>query len=272
MKFQQKLDRIVKKNNSLLCVGLDVDLDKLPKFLLSKNDPIFEFNREIIDATYDLVCCYKPNIAFYEAYGIDGLRSLKKTLEYLQTKYSDIPIILDAKRGDIGNTSKMYAKAIFDYWQVDAVTVFPNLGLDALLPFFAYSDKLIILLVKTSNPDSGTFQNVKVNNHVPYYLHMGKIINKWRYPNIGLFVGATYPDELSRVRSLFPDTPFLSAGIGAQGAKTAEAVRAGVDKYGNNLICNNAREIIYASNGKDFAKKAREKALLIKEEINKWRI
>ncbi|MBI3485996.1 orotidine-5'-phosphate decarboxylase [Candidatus Daviesbacteria bacterium] len=270
MKFQQKLNGIVAKNNSLLCVGLDPDLDKLPKHLLEKEDPIFEFNKEIIDATFDLVCSYKPNIAFYEAYGIEGLKSLKKTLEYLQEKCPEIPIILDAKRGDIGNTAARYAKAVFEYWNVDAVTVFPHLGKDALEPFLKYDDKLVILLIKTSNPDAGIFQNLQVGDE-PYYLKVAKTVKEWNFSNVGLFVGATYPKELADVRALFPDSVFLTAGVGAQGAKTEEAVKAGVDKNGGNFICNNSREIIYASTEKDFTEAARTKALAIRDEINKYR-
>lgn len=270
MNFQQKLNNIVQKNNTLLCIGLDPDLDKLPKHLLDKKDPIFEFNKAIIDATHDLICTYKPNIAFYEAYGIEGLKSLKKTLEYLQEKYSEIPIILDAKRGDIGNTSARYAKAVFEYWKADAVTVFPHLGKDALEPFLKYEDRLVILLIKTSNPDSGIFQNLIVDGE-PYYLKMAKTIKEWNFKNIGLFVGATYPKELADIRNLFPDSIFLTAGVGAQGAKTKEAIKVGVDKNGNNFICNNSREIIYASSDKNFAEASRNKALAIKDEINKYR-
>lgn len=277
MDFKQKLDKVVEKNNSLLCIGLDPDLEKLPKHLLEKEDPIFEFNKAIIDATADLVCAYKPNIAFYEVYGIEGLESLKKTLEYLQKNYSEVPIILDAKRGDIGNTADRYAKAVFDFWKADAVTVFPIVGKDALKPFFDYQEKLVILLLKTSNPDSGTFQNLEVEGK-PYYLKMAEIVRNWNYQNLGLFVGATYPKELKDVRAIFPDSVFLTAGVGAQGAKTEEAVKAGIDKMGNNLICNNSREIIYAGSGENppageagFADAARKKAEEIRQEINKYR-
>lgn len=271
MNFQKKLLNITKKNNSLLCIGLDTEIQKLPKHLLSKDSPIHEFNKQIIDNTFDLVCCYKPNIAFYEAYGIEGLKSLKKTIEYLQKNYPEIPILMDAKRADIGNTAKMYAKALYEYWDVDATTVYPYLGLDTLTPFFEYKDKCTILLIKTSNPDSKVFQNLKVNNKKPLYLAIAKEITKWKYPNIGLFVGATYPKELKDVRNLFPDKPFLTAGIGAQNAETEKAVKAGIDKNGNNLICNNSRVIIYASNGKDFAEAARQKAKELRDEINKYR-
>lgn len=271
MNFQQKLKNIIKKNNSLLCIGLDPELEKLPKHLLNSADPIFEFNKEIIDQTADLVCAYKPNIAFYEAYGIEGLKSLKKTVDYLKQKYHKIPIILDAKRGDIGNTAKMYAKAIFEYWDVDATTVYPYLGLDSVLPFFQYKDKCTILLVRTSNPDAKTFQDQKVNGE-PLYIRIAKKIKEWRFDNIGLFVGATYPEELKKIRKLFPNSPFLTAGLGAQGAQSEKAVKAGVDKNGENLICNNSREIIYAGNDKDFAKKSAQKAQKIRDIINSYKL
>jgi len=272
MTFKQRFEKITKKNNSLLCIGLDPDLEKFPKHLLKNYDPIFDFNKAIIDATSDLVCSYKPNIAFYEAYGIEGLRSLKKTIEYLNTSFKDIPVILDAKRGDIGNTAKMYAKAAFEYWNVDAVTVYPYLGLDAIKPFLDYKNKLTILLIKTSNPDSGVFQNLKVgNSNLPLYLTMANEIKKWNFPNIGLFVGATYPEELGNVRKIFPSSYILTAGIGVQGAKTQKAIKAGVDPRGDNLICNNSREIIYADKSKHFAKKVRNKAKEIRDIINKYR-
>ncbi len=263
MKFQQKLNNIIKKNNSLLCVGLDPDWDKLPKNILKNSDPFFEFNKSIIDSTYDLVCAYKPNIAFYEACGIDGLKQLKQTIEYLQLNYPKIPIVLDAKRADIGNTAKMYAKSIFEYWNADAVTVYPNLGLDSLIPFLQYRDKLIILLIKTSNPDSSMFQNIIVDNE-PFYLKLARKIKTWKHPNIGIFVGATYPKELEDLRKLFPDSIFLSAGLGAQSAEIEKAVKAGIDKTKSGIMFNASRSILYAKDPRKEAKK-------LKEEINKYR-
>lgn len=270
MNFQQKLDHIIKRNNSLLCIGLDTEVEKLPKHLLNLSDPIFEFNKAIIDQTSDLVCAYKPNIAFYEAYGIEGLKSLKKTIEYLKTSYPEIPIILDAKRGDIGNTAKMYAKAVFEYWDADAVTVYPYLGFDAVQPFLEYKNKCTIVLIKTSNPDSKVLQDQKVNGE-PFYIKVAKEVKKWKYENLGLFVGATYPEDLGKVRNLFSDSPILTAGIGAQGAQTKKAVTSGIDKLGGNLICNNSREIIYAGSDKDFAKKSAQMAQEIKDTINNYR-
>lgn len=271
MNFQQKLDKIIEKNNSLLCVGLDPDFDKIPKHVLQGSDPIFSFNKTIIDATANLVCVYKPNIAFYEANGIEGLLSLKKTIEYLKKRYPDIPILLDAKRGDIGNTATMYAKAIYEYWEVDATTVYPHLGLGALLPFFTYENKLTILLLKTSNPDSGMFQDLKITTGDPYYLAMAKEIKKWNYNSIGIFVGATYPEELAQIRKIFPEHIFLSAGLGAQKGTIEQAVKAGIDKEKKGIMFNASRGILYASSKKDFAEKAREEAKKLRDEINTYR-
>lgn len=270
MSFKQKLELIIKKNNSLLCIGLDIDLEKIPKRLLAENDPIFSFNKIIIDSTFDLVCSYKPNIAFYEAYGEKGHKSLKKTIEYIQTKHPEIPIILDAKRADIANTSKMYAISVFDYWSADAVTVYPHLGLDSILPFLEYKDKLTILLIKTSNRDSKMFQDISVEGE-PYYLKMAKIISKWQYENIGIFVAATYPKELKEIRKVLPYHIFLSAGLGYQRADIKESVKAGINDKKSGIMFNVSRSIIYASHEKNFAKKARETAIKFKNIINKYR-
>ncbi len=252
--FQQKLETAIKKNNSLLCVGLDTDIEKIPSHLKSKQEPLFAFNKSIIDTTADLVCAYKPNIAFYEAQGIDALSQLKKTIDYIHSSYPDIPVILDAKRADVPNTATMYAKAMFEYWDADAVTIFPFLGRDSVEPFFNYTDKSPILIIKTSNKDASTLENARIMEE----------IKKWSFPNMALFVGASDPESLSHVRKLFPETPILTAGIGAQGASIEQAVKAGVDKNGNNLICNNSREIIYAEN-------PREKAKEIRDTINSYR-
>jgi len=271
MTFRNKLDAIVKKNNSLVCVGLDPELNKLPEAVRKQKHPVFEFNKAIIDATSDLVCVYKPNIAFYEAMGIDGLKELKLTLEYLHKVHPDIPVILDAKRGDIGNTSKMYAKSIFEYWNVDAVTVYPHLGFDALEPFFAYKDKLVILLIHTSNPDAKMFQDLKAGKE-PYYIALSKKIATWKEANIGIFMGATYPQEMRKVRSIFPKLIFLSAGIGAQKAEVEAIVRAGLDKSKAGIMFNSSRNILYATAGSDFAEAARVAALKLRETINSYRI
>lgn len=257
MKFKTKLQNAITQNNSLVCVGLDPDLDKLGK------SNIFDFNKKIIDQTSNLVCAYKPNIAFYEAEGLLGLENLKKTVFYLKKNHPQIPIVLDAKRADIPNTARMYAKSAFEFWQADAVTVYPHLGLDSITPFLEYKNKLTILLIKTSNPDSGMFQNIKTESG-PYYLEMAKKISKWGYDNIGIFVGATYPKELKDLRKIFPDKVFLSAGMGAQAAEIKAAVQAGIDKSGAPIMFNASRSIIYASNPRSAAQKLRD-------EINKYR-
>lgn len=271
MDAKKKFLNSIKKNNSLVCLGLDPDMSKLPSHLKESKNAIFEFNKAIIDATYDIVATYKPNIAFYEALGIDGLKQLKRTLEYLKKEYSEIPIILDMKRGDIGNTAAMYAKAGFEYWGVDAVTIYPYLGLDAVLPFLKYEGKLTILLIKTSNPDSGMFQDMDVNGK-PFHMVMAEKISTWKYDNISIFVGATYPEELKKIRKLFPNKFFLSAGLGAQQGDLGKAVMAGIDANKGGIVFNATRSILYASNGKDFAEKAREEAEKLRLEINKYRV
>lgn len=257
MFFKQKLNSIIKRNNSLLCIGLDPDLEKIPDHLLKQKNSILKFNKAIIDATNDLVCAYKPNIAFYEAEGISGLLQLKRTIDYLRSYFPHIPIILDAKRADIDNTARMYAKSVFEFWNADAVTVYPHLGLDSLMPFLNYKDKLTILLLKTSNPDSSMFQNLLINGK-PYYLEMAKKIRTWACSNMGIFVGATYPKELKHLRNLFPDSIFLSAGLGAQSAKIEKAVKAGIDKSKRGIMFNASRSIIYAKDPRGEAKKVRD--------------
>ncbi|MFC1711224.1 orotidine-5'-phosphate decarboxylase [Patescibacteria group bacterium] len=271
MNFIIKIKKIQKKNNSLICIGLDVDITRIPKFLKKLKDPVFEFNKKIIDSTHDLVCAYKPNIAFYEARGLKGLRSLKKTIKYLQNKYKDTPIILDAKRGDIGSSSKQYAKAFFEYWDVDAITVFPYLGLDSISSFLDYKNKYIFLLLKTSNPDSSMFQDLKLLNGKPFYLNLAKEISKWNNNNFGVFCGATYPKELLQIRKIFPNKVILTAGIGAQGGDPKKTVKAGVDSNSLNLICNSSRSIIYASCDKNFNQKARQATIKLRNIINKYR-
>lgn len=258
MTFQAKFEKIVKKNNSLVCVGLDSELEKLPSGISQ-----FNFNKKIIDETFEEVCAYKVNSAFYEGAGIEGLQSLRDTAKYLKKNYPEIPIIFDAKRSDIGNTSKMYAKSAFATYQADAITVLPYLGRDSLAPFFEYEDKLVIVIFKTSNPDSGMFQNLSVDG-TAYYLKIAKEIKSWGYKNLGVFVGATYPQEMKAMRELFPENIFLSAGVGEQGADIEEIVRAGVNKNGEGIAFNASRSIIFDNNPREAAKR-------LKDEINKYR-
>jgi len=268
MSFLEKLDSAVKKNNSLLCVGLDIDLKKIPDSLLNKGDPIFDFNKAIINATKDIVCAYKPNMAFYEMYGIYGIEALIKTIEYIYTL--EIPVILDAKRGDVGNTASAYAKSLFEIYKADAITVSPYLGKDSLDPFFEYKEKGIFVLCLTSNPGSKDFQNT--GNDDPLFKQVAKKVREWNVNgNAGLVVGATKPEELKEIRSMVGDMPILIPGIGAQGGDTAKTVRYGTNKKGERAIINSSRNIIFASTGEDFAGSARVAARKLKEEINSYR-
>jgi len=275
--FQKKIKIIQKQNNSLVCVGLDSDFEKIPKHLLSKKEPIFEFNKRIIDATHDLLCAYKPNIAFYEAQEKKGLTALIKTTDYIHKKYAGIPVILDAKRADIGNTNKGYLEATFNIIGVDAITVHPFLGKEALQPFLDQKDKGIIVLCRTSNPGAGEFQDLVVNHphlgKVPLYQAVAyQVTKEWnKNGNCCLVVGATYPKELAQVRKIAPDLPFLIPGIGKQGGNVEKTVVAGQNHEGRGMIINSSRGIIFASGGTDFARAARKETETLKNLINQYR-
>ena len=261
MKFLEKLLQASRTNRSLLCVGLDPDPELMPGI------DVFQFNREIVDATSDLVCAYKPNLAFYEALGIEGLRALEKTVAHIP---KSIPIIGDAKRGDVGSTARAYARALFDTLGFDAATVNPYLGYDSVEPFIEYREKGVFILCRTSNVGSVHFQALLLSETgVPLFEVVAHRAREWNaYGNVGLVVGATYPEELGRIRQLCPDMPLLIPGIGAQGGDLADAVRYGVDAQGQKAIISSSRQIIYASKGKDFAMAAREAALKLRDEIN----
>ncbi len=264
MNFIEKLTGAARKNKSLLCIGLDPDPELMPD-----NIGVFEFNQAIIDATSDLVCAYKPNLAFYEALGIDGFDALKKTIDCIP---DDIPVIGDAKRGDIGNTAQAYARALFDTLNFDAATVNPYLGFDAIEPFIRYRDKGVFILCRTSNAGAADFQSLRCeveNGHRPLFEIVALRASQWNtHGNIGLVVGATYPEELKLIRQSHPDMPLLIPGIGTQGGDLALTVRYGVDAQGEKAIINSSRQIIYASRGKDFAAAARQAALTLRDEIN----
>ncbi len=260
MKFLQKLNNAIKKNNSLLCVGLDPDLNKLSKPFLKSNDPIFQFNKKIIDETYDLVCAYKPDIAFYEAYGLDGLKSLKKTLEYIP---KDIPIILDAKRGSVGHTAQLYAKSVFDYWNADAVTLHIFTGKDGVNPFLEYEDRYSFLYLRSSNPSASDFQDIDVYGK-PLFQVMAEKVATWKEENYGIIAPATYPKELQILRKIFKDRYFLIPGIGAQGGDLKKTLEHGLTKQKSGLIINSSRGIIFSENPRD-------EALRLREEINRYR-
>lgn len=274
MTFMQMLSAAVDKNDSLLCVGLDADIEKIPTVLKSGETPLFTFNKAIIDATHDLVCAYKPNSAFYEAYGPDGIAQLKQTADYIHEKYPNIPIILDAKRADIGNTNNGYTSFIFDYLGMDAVTLHPYLGQEALTPFLEREDKGLIILCRTSNPGAAEFQDL-LTDGTPMYQHVASSVSKkWnsRRNNCLLVVGATYPQEMKIIREIVgQDMAFLVPGIGAQGGDIGAAVTAGLGANKRGLIINSARDIIYASSDNDFAEAARNRALEVRDEINTYR-
>lgn len=266
MKFQQKLNSIIEKNNSLLCIGLDSDPLKIPSHFAQMKDKIFQFNKSIIDATHKLVCAYKPNIAYYSAQGADGLKSLQETIRYIHAQYPDIPVILDAKRADIGNTSEMYAKEAFKTLEADAVTVNPYLGLDAIEPFLKYEDKGVIILCRTSNKGASDFQDLKVDNEA-LYIKVAKKIIEWdeKYGNCLMVVGATWPHQLVTLRTLAPNMFFLVPGIGAQGGDLKATLQAGLRQDKSGLIISLSRGIIYAADPK-------QEALKVRKEINKYRI
>ena len=256
----------IKKKKSFLCIGLDVDLDKIPKDLLEFDDPIFEFNKQIIDATHHLVVAYKPNIAFYEAYGIRGWQSLHKTIDYLNQTHPEIFTIADAKRGDIGNTSTQYAKAFFEDLNFNAITVAPYMGRDSVEPFLAFKGKFAIMLALTSNIGGLDFQTLEFNNEQLYETVLKKSLTWKNSQNLMFVVGATRPEFFETIRKIVPNHFLLVPGIGAQGGNLQE-----VCKYGLNenigLLINSSRGIIYASNGKDFAQKANQKAFELQQEM-----
>lgn len=272
MNFKSKLEKAVRRNDSLVCVGLDTDSEKIPKTVARKSDPIFKFNKAIIDLTADVVCAYKPQIAFYAAEGEKGLNALKKTVDYLKKNYPQIPIICDAKRGDIGNTAAKYTEEIFDWFGFDAVTVNPYLGFDSIEPFLERKDKGIIILCRTSNPGAADFQDLKIEGK-PLYKKVAEKVAKWdkKYGNCLMVVGATWPKQLKEIRKIAPNTPLLVPGIGAQGGEVEAAIKNGQDKNGAGLIINSSRGIIYASDGPDFAKAARAETEKLRNEINKYR-
>ena len=266
MKFIDKLLNATRRNKSLLCIGLDTDPALIPDKI-----SVFEFNREIIEATKDLVCAYKPNLGFYEAQGIEGLQALKRTVDYIP---DNIPVIADAKRGDIGNTAKGYARAIFELYRFDAVTVNPYLGLDAIEPFTSYTDRGVFVLCRTSNPGAVDFQSLECESNDekrPLFeivaIKAGELNTNG---NVGLVVGATYPEEMQVIRRLQPDMSFLIPGIGAQGGNLESTVRNGTDANGEKAVINSSRQILYASRETDFAEAARKAALEINEQINSY--
>jgi len=267
MDYNQLVEQI-KKKRSFLCVGLDTDITKIPSFLLKEEDPIFEFNKRIIDATAQYTIAYKPNIAFYEAHGVSGWKSLEKTINYINLIYEDIFVIADAKRGDIGNTSKMYARAYFEQFNCDAVTVAPYMGKDSVSPFLEFKNKWVIVLALTSNESAEDFQllNIKDSNKNLFETVVQKSVAWGNKNNLMYVVGATKAELLKKIRELIPNHFLLIPGVGAQGGSLKEVAENGMsDTCG--LIVNSARSIIYADSSSDFAKVAGLKAKELKNEM-----
>ncbi|MBM4463121.1 MAG: orotidine-5'-phosphate decarboxylase [Chloroflexi bacterium] len=266
MAFTDKLLQAIQRNNSLVCLGLDPDPGLMPRV------DLLEFNKAIVDATSDLVCAYKPNLAFYEALGIEGMTALQKTVEYVP---DNVPIIGDAKRGDIGNTARAYAKALFETFGFDAATVNPYMGYDSLEPFINYKEKGVFVLCRTSNTGATDFQALACWSAMldcrqqPLFMLVAQKAKEWnKFNNIGLVVGATCSEDLREIRKVCPDMMLLIPGIGAQGGDLERAVRYGADAEGKGAIFSSSRQILYASKEKDFAQAARRAADELRCQIN----
>ncbi len=256
MNIIEKYNRRAKKINSLLCVGLDADFAKIPQRFQRLQFPQFEFNKYIIEETNEFASAFKPNSAFYEARGDKGIKELKMTIDYLREEYPDILTILDAKRGDIGNTNNGYVEFIFDWLGFDAVTIYPYLGLEAVQPFLDRKDKAVIILCRTSNPGAKDFQDLEVNGDPLWQMVAEKISGEWnKNNNCMLVVGATYPAEMKKIREITGDMTFLVPGIGAQGGSIKDVMTSGVNIDGLGLIISSSRGIIFTENPKEEAKK-----------------
>lgn len=264
MNFITALKQTAERNDSLLCVGLDPDPARFPASLGKSNSAIFDFNKAIIDATADLVCAYKPQIAHYAAVGAED--ELAKTIHYIKQQYQ-IPVILDSKRGDIGSTAQMYAREAFERYDADAVTINPYLGLDSMEPFLSWQDKGIVILCRTSNPGGSDLQNLKLESGQYLYEHIAvQARDVWnKNKNILLVVGATRPEELKRIRDLTGDIPFLLPGIGAQGGDIKATME---NARGGQLVVNSSRAVLYADSSDNFAEGARRVALETRDQIN----
>ena len=256
----------IKKKKSFLCIGLDVDLNKIPQYLLKEEDPIFAFNKEIIDATHHLCVAYKPNTAFYEAYGLKGWKALEKTINYLNEKNPEIFTIADAKRGDIGNTSTMYAKEFLEDLGFDSVTVAPYMGKDSVEPFLAFQDKHTILLALTSNQGAFDFQTKTIDNK-EVYKHVLETSKTWEHSeNLMYVVGATKAEYFTEIRKIIPNSFLLVPGVGAQGGNLQDVCKYGMNKN-VGLLINSSRGIIYASNKADFAEAAANSAKVLQQQM-----
>jgi len=259
----------IKKKKSFLCVGLDTDIKKIPEFLLSDPDPVYAFNKAIVDATVDYTVAYKPNLAFYESNGEKGWHSLGKTVAYIRENYPDVFLIADAKRGDIGNTSEMYAKTFFETFDFDAVTLSPYMGKDTVEPFTKFPDKWSVLLALTSNPSANDFQYLKDDKGICLFENVLEVSKEWgTVDNIMYVVGATKAEMLTKIRAIVPNHFLLVPGIGAQGGSLED-----VSKYGMNsrcgLLVNSSRAILYADKTENFAARAEKEARKIQQEMRK---
>ena len=274
MGFLARIQAAMEHNNSLLCVGLDPAPERYPGAFAEREQGIFAFNQAIIDATADLVCAYKPQAAYYHAYSAED--QLARTIDYIHTHYPNIPVILDSKRGDIGTTASQYATEAFDRYKADAVTVNPYMGVDTIEPFSCYQDKGTVVLCRTSNPGAAAIQNLLVQQAdgqtAKLYEMIARMCQQWnKHNNILLVVGATNPAELKRIREITGDMTFLVPGLGAQGGDVAATVKNGLNSAGKGIIVNSSRGIIYASSGDDFAEKARQAAIELRDQVNRYR-
>lgn len=270
MNFIHRIEAAQQTNNSLLCVGLDPEPEKFPSHLHNHPDAVFEFNRAIIDATADAVCCFKPQIAHFAALGAE--HALLRLIQHIHSNHPAIPVILDAKRGDIGSTAEKYAQEAFVRYDADAVTLNPYLGKDSIDPFLKHADKGVILLCRTSNPGAKDLQDLDCNGKPLYQRVAEMIANQWNTnKNCLLVVGATWPQQLAEVRAIVGDMPFLVPGVGAQGGDVEQIIKHGRGKNSDALIISSSRAILYASNGLDFAEAARAAAIKQRDEINQYR-
>ena len=270
-KLIAQFERSWDSSDSLVCVGLDPEIERFPEQIADQASPIFQFNKAIIDATADLVCAYKPQFAHYAAYEAED--QLERTIDYIHRSYPGIPVILDSKRGDVGNTAERYAIEAFERYHADAVTVSPYLGGDSLEPFLKYEDKGVIILCRTSNPGAGEVQDLEFGGRKLFHIIAELASRRWNSRgNCLLVVGATYPRELAEVREIVGNMPFLVPGVGAQGGDVAQAVQSGQTAAGTGLIISSSRGILYASSGENFASAAREATQRLRDQINASRV
>ena len=271
MNFNQQIKQQRIQNNSMVCVGLDPFINKMPEQFQQSTSGVLDFNKSIIDATYDVVCCYKPQFAHYAALG--QLDTLKKTIEYIKKNYPQVPVILDSKRGDIGSTADMYAKEAFEQYYADAVTVNPYMGSDTILPFTQYKDKGVVILCRTSNPGAGAIQNIKSNGQRLFEIIAKTAAEKWNdNNNVMLVVGATAPDEMASIRQIVGDMEFLVPGLGAQGGDVQAVMQAGLNQDNSGLVINSSRGVLYASQLEtEFANAARQEAIKLKDQANQYK-